>query len=84
MSAVKPRKFAGTNDDVLLFLDDFEHCARFHNWKDQKRLAAIPMLLADYTRHWYANLDPTSFTSYDELKNLMLKYFSSESSKLVL
>ena len=36
--------------------------------KDQKRLAAMPMLLTDNARHWYANLDPTSFTSYDELK----------------
>ena len=38
---------ARSTDDVHAFLSDFEYYATFCRWNDDRRLAALPMLLTD-------------------------------------
>ena len=80
-NAFRPRKFAGTNDDIHAFLQDFEYYAAFCRWKEDRQLSALPMLLTDNARSWYDGLDKTTFATYNDLKELMLAHFNSEARK---
>ena len=79
--SARPPTFHGDGvENVDQFLASFTRHADFFNWSSAKRFQALTLSLVGPANIWFTSLDPSSYTSFDDLSRLLREQFNSPAS----
>ncbi|CAF0911606.1 unnamed protein product [Didymodactylos carnosus] len=72
----KLKSFGGKNENVILWLEDFELLVKSQRWSDDMKFKCVPTLLQDEAMKWYKRNSAT-ITSWSEFEKQIKEEFTS-------
>ncbi|CAF1033903.1 unnamed protein product [Didymodactylos carnosus] len=72
----KLKSFGGKNENVILWLEDFELLVKSQGWSDDLQFKCVPTLLQDEAMKWYKRNSAT-ITSWSEFEKQIKEEFTS-------